>query len=138
MSSTFAWYADAGLTVPLTRGDFVRGSSVAPVNRVFYFGSPAAGKQLQNVNDPGIDPLQVSVTDSSGGSGVEAADVKLASSFAGLDSATGGAALSIGTTILSGAANAVPVFVRVSSALTAEGNYDDVQLRVADWLESDA
>lgn len=135
--STFAWYADAGLTVPLTRGDFVRGTTPADVNRVVYFGSPEAGKQLQNVNDPGVDPLQVTVVDAGGG-GVATADVRLASSFGGLASATPGAALNIGSTILSGPANAVPVFVRVSSSLAVVGNYDDVSLRVADWLESDA
>lgn len=138
MSSTFAWYADAGLTVPLSRGDFVRGTTPANVNRVVYFGSPVAGKKLQKVSDPGIDALQVSVMDSAGGSGLAAADVKLASSFAGLDGAVGGAALGIGATLLSGPGNAVPVFVRVGGALTAEGNYDDVSLSVADWLESDA
>ncbi len=134
---SFNWFADAGLTVPLTRGDFVRGATPGNVNRVFYFGSPLAGRQLQNVADPGVDPLEVSIVDAAGGSGVAASEVRLASSFAGLATATGGAPLGIGTTILSGAANAVPVFVRLASALTAEGAYDDISLQVADWLESE-
>lgn len=138
MSSSFSWYTDAGLTVPMTRGDFVRGTTPSNVSRVVYFGSPLAGKQLQHVNDPGVDPLQVEVDDAAPGAGLAAADVKLASSFAGLDGAVGGAALSIGATLLSGPGNAVPVFVRIGGALTTEGNYDDLSLRVADWLESDA
>lgn len=135
---TFAWYSDAGLTAPLTRADFVRGSTAAPVNRIIYFGSTTAGKKLQKVSSPGIDPVQVTVADATSGSGVEAANVKLALTFAGLDTATGGAALSIGTTILSGAANAVAVFVRITSAITTPGNYDDASIRVVDWVESDA
>lgn len=135
MSSTFAWYADAGLTVPLTRGDFVRGATPAPVNRIVYFGSPVAGKLLQHASDPGIEPLQVTVVDAASGSGVAVADVKLASTFAGLDSAVGGAALNLGTTLASGAGNAVPVFVRVGGSIATPGNYDDVSLQVADWLE---
>jgi len=134
---TFAWYSDAGLTAPLTRADFVRSSTATPVNRLVYFGSPATGKKLQKVSAPGVDQLQVSVADSAVGSGVEAANVKLALTFAGLDSATGGAALNIGATILSGAANAVAVFVRITSALTTPANHDDVSIRVLDWLESD-
>ena len=134
---SFNWYADAGLTVPLTRGDFVRGATPADVNRLFYFGSPATGKKLQAVSDPGVDALEVSIVDASGGSGVAAAEVKIASTFAGLAGATGGAPLAIGPTVLSGAANAVPVFVRVSSSLSTVGNYDDITLRVADWVESD-
>ncbi len=134
---SFNWYADAGLTVPLTRGDFVRGSSLGDVNRVVYLGSTDTGRQLQAESDPGVDALQVTVVDADGGSGVAASEVKLALSFAGLAGATGGAALSIGPTILSGAANAVPVFVRLGSALTAEGNYDDISLRLSGWVESD-
>lgn len=134
---TFAWYSDAGLTAPLTRADFVRSSTATPVNRLVYFGSPATGKKLQKVSSPGVDQLQVSVADSAVGSGVEVANVKLALTFAGLDSATGGAALNIGTTILSGAANAVAVFVRITSSLTTPANHDDVSIRVLDWLESD-
>jgi len=134
---TFAWYSDAGLTAPLTRADFVRGSTATPVNRIAYFGSTTAGKKLQKVSNPGVDPVQVTVADSGLGSGVEAADVKLALTFAGLDSATGGAPLSIGTTILSGAANSVAVFIRITSAITTPSNSDDASLQVLDWLESD-
>lgn len=134
--STFGWYSDAGLTVPLTRADFERGTTAAAVDKLAYFGSPATGKKLQKVTTPGTDPLQVVVADAAGG-GVAVADVRLSLTSPGLGSATGGAALSIGTTILSGPANAVPVFIRLNSSLTVAGNYDDVSLSVPDWLESD-
>lgn len=45
-------------------------------------------------------------------------EIKLASTAAGLDSASAGAALDLGTTILSGAANAVEVNIRVTNAVT--------------------
>lgn len=134
--STFAWYSDAGLTAPLTRADFTRGSTAAAVDKLVYFGSTATDKKLQNATTPGTGPVQVVMADAAGG-GVAVADVKLALSSPGLGSATGGAALNIGTTILSGASNAVPVFIRLNSSLTTIGNYDDVSLRVEDWLESD-
>ena len=134
--STFAWYSDAGLTAALTRADFTHGSTATPVDKVVYFGSPASSKKLQSSVTPGTTPLQVAISDAAGG-GVAVADVKLALSSIGLGSATGGASLNIGTTILSGSANAVPVFVRLTSALTAIGNYDDVSLSVSSWVESD-
>ena len=133
--STFAWFSDAGLTAPLTRADFTRGSTAAPVDKVVYFGSPATGKKLQSSVTPGTTALQVAVSDAAGG-GVAVGDVKLALSSVGLGSATGGAALNIGTTILSGAVNAVPVFARLTSSLTTIGNYDDVSLSVSSWVES--
>ncbi len=131
---SFAWYADAGLTVPLTRGDFARGSSAAPVDRLVYFGSPASGKQLQNAGDPGVDPLLVTIV---GGGDVPASDVYLALTAPGLNTATGGAALSIGATILSGPSNAVAVFARIDSDLTAQDTYDGASLQVEDYLETD-
>lgn len=136
--STFAWYADAGLTIPLTRADFVRGSTLSNVNRVVYFGSPTEGKVLRRQSDPGVDPLQVAIVDANGAAAPAAADVKLASTFAGLDSATPGAPLSIGTVLNSGAVNAVPVFVRFGGSISAPGEYDDLSLQVSDWLESTA
>lgn len=138
MSSTFAFFADAGLTAPMTRADFVRGSTAVAVDKIVYFGSPATGKKLQNVNDPGVDALEVSAVDAASGSGVEVANIKLALTAGGLASATGGAPLSIGTTLLSGSANAVAVYVRLTSAITTAGNYDDTSLQVADWVEADA
>lgn len=138
MSITFGWYANAGLTSPLTRSDFVRSGVAGPVDRVVYFGSPAAGRQLQNAADPGVDPLQVELADGDDGVGVDPAEVSLALSAAGLDAATPGVPLVIGTTLLSGPANAVAVHVRVDSAITAIGEFEDVSLRVAGVLETAA
>jgi len=45
-------------------------------------------------------------------------EIKLATTAAGLDSATGGAALNLGTTILAGVGNAVEVNIRVENTVT--------------------
>lgn len=133
--STFAWWADAGMTIPLTRLDFVRGPTPGAVDASAWFGSNVSGKQLQAASDPGTDPVQVSIVDAASGSGVEVAHVKLALSQAGLAGATAGAALPIGTTIPAG--SPVQVWVRVTSPTTAVGNYDDARIEVAGWVESD-
>jgi hypothetical protein len=133
---SFGWFGDAGLTVPLTRADFVRGAPAA-VDRVVYFGSTATGKKLQRASSPGVAALEVVVQDADTGAGVQASHVRLALSAGGLAAATPGAALPIGATVLSGAANAVPVFVRLDAPLTTAGNYDDVSLAVNGSLETD-
>lgn len=48
----------------------------------------------------------------------EPAEIKLAATAVGLDSATAGAALALGNTILSGTANAKQVHIRVTNAVT--------------------
>ena len=130
----FDWWADSGMTVPLTRLDFVRTATPAAVDAKAYFGNPIAGTKLQNSTSPGSAPLQITVDDSAPGSGVEAAGIKLAASVGGLAGATAGAPLGIGTTLFAGPA--VTVYVRVTSGITALGDYDDVSLLVPDRLET--
>lgn len=48
----------------------------------------------------------------------EPTEIKLATTAAGLDSATAGAALSLGTTLTSGVGNAVEINIRVTNAVT--------------------
>jgi len=74
---------------------------------VFYVGTPESGNKLQDATNPGVDPIELSIVDASAGSGVEASHIKLALSEAGLSSATGGAALSLGTSIAGGTGLAV-------------------------------
>lgn len=52
-------------------------------------------------------------------------EVKLALSSIGLDSATGGAALSVAVTIDSLAVNAVPIYIRVENTVTTVSNNTD-------------
>jgi len=130
--STFRFFADAGLTVPLTSGSFAVAAGASNVDRVVWFGSPEAGLSLVRVSDPGVDPVQVVPEDTDEESGLDATDVRLALSSAGLGSATPGAALTLGTSIASGAANAIPVYVRVSPGAAPVGQYLDLMLVVDD------
>lgn len=113
---TWKLYADAGLTndvssaIPVAQ---VAGGSATDV--LVYFGNPTAGATLQAASSPGSDPITLTPSDSASGSGVEASMIKLATSAAGLDSATAGAALSLGTSLTSGVGNAVPIYVRIDA-----------------------
>lgn len=138
MSITFGFYADAGLTVPLTTGGVTQIAGGGAVDRLIYFGSPASGKQLQAVSDPGVAPVQVSVVDANPDSTIEASAIRLALSSGGLGSATPGAALTLGTTLNSGAGNAVAVYVRTDGAISTPGTYTDLALRVAGVVETEA
>ncbi len=129
---SFDLYADAGLTVLFdlehvsTQGD-----------RLVYFGDPVPGRQLRDAAAPGVEDVLLAIVDSASGSGLAASSVKLASTNGGLTGATGGAALSLGHTILSGAGNAKPVHIRFdTSAGTVGQEYTDLGLRWADVIDT--
>lgn len=127
--ATFAVYTDAALTTPLT-GSLVfaqsaDGSTGAMVTTI-YIGSPVALRVLRAAANPGVDPLVLSVTDSSG-AGSPAADVTLGLE-GGFVGRAPGAPLSIGTQINGGLANAVPVFIRVEDSTGDIGVHTDLAL----------
>lgn len=130
---SFGFYSDAGLTVPITT---LRHYSTQ-ADRLIYFGNPTSGRQLQDAASPGVDNVLVSVVDSAGGSGLAASSVKLSATSGGLTGATGGAALSLGHTVLSGAVNAKPIHLRFdTSAGTLGSDYTDLSLSIPDVIES--
>lgn len=134
--STFGFFADAGLTTPVTS---LRHYSTALGDRLVYFGSPATGKTLQDAEAPGVDPVMVSVVDAATGAGLPASAIKLAATSGGLAGATPGAALSLGVLVASGAANAKTVHVRFdTSAGTVPNDYTDLSLAVQSVIEADA
>lgn len=133
--STWAFFADSGLTVPATGGAAVASNGTS-TDRLIWFGSPVAGKTLQAATSPGAANVQILVTDSAPGSGVEASAIRLALSSAGLSSATPGAALSVGTTLSSGPAGAVPVYVRSSRGALGVGVYPGLSLTTSSVIES--
>lgn len=137
MSTTWQFFADAGLTTPLTQGGATQIANGPAVDSIIYFGSNATAKKLESAAAPGVDPVQVAVVDSDAGGGLAETAITLALSAAGLDTATPGAALVMGTTLLSGTGGAVAVFVRTNSGVSAPGTYSDLALRVPDIVESD-
>lgn len=121
MAISFGFFTDSGLTAPLTSG--IQHSKLASVSNAaqdvrLYFGSPATGTQLQRATNPGIANIQLEITDSDLGNAPAASAVTLALSQSGLGTAVPGAPLSLGTVILSGAANAIEIWVRTMNSLS--------------------
>lgn len=140
MSNALRFYQDAGMTMPANILEALQSDdgSAAAVDRVAYLGSPVAGKKFQSTSAPGTAQMVVSVADSETGLQIAPTTVRLALSSGALASATPGAALDVGTEILSGTGNAVPVHVRFDAAAIAAGVYDNLALATSLTLEVDA
>lgn len=120
MSTTWTFYADAGLTSDLSAGvPVAQVASGSAADVLVYFGSIAVSKTLQAASSPGFDQITLTPADASPGSGVETSMISLASTALGLDSATPGAPINLGVTLTSGDTNAVPVWVRVNAGALA-------------------
>ena len=139
MALTFKFFTDSNLTQELTGNlvfdQAVDGSSGAAV-KTLYFGSTTANRKLEAASNPGVDQVAISIVDSATGSGNPTTAVKLASTLGGLSGATAGAPLNLGTSVLSGVANAKPVYVQVTDQTHAVGNYTDLSLQTVSAVES--
>ncbi len=136
-TTTWKFYADAGLTSDVSAGiPVAQVASGGATDLLVYFGSTASGATLQAASSPGGDPITITPADSASGSGVETSMIRLASTALGLDSATPGAAMSLGVSLSSGASNAVPVWVRVAAGALAVGSYTDGGLELCAVVES--
>lgn len=140
MATSLKVYADAALSSVVHSPNILQklDGTTGPVDFVFYFGSALSGKRIQALSNPGVDNVVLSVADADGASGQSLAAVKLALTKAGLDTATAGASLTLGTQILSGPDGAVPVHVRVQATLLAAGTYEGLSLNTNDLVESNA
>lgn len=131
MASTFAFYLDAALTIPLTSSLLTSqnadGSSGFQDFQI-WLGSNAVGKTLRADSNPGVDQLTLSVVDAASGSGQPASAIKLAATQGTLAAATGGASLNLGTTILSTVGLAVSFWVRLTDTTHVVGTYTDLSL----------
>ena len=79
----------------------------------FYIGHPTLPVRVES--NPGVDLIICSLVDASPGAGVEVANIKLALSAAGLDTAVAGDPMNVGTTVQPGSVNAAAVHFRYSS-----------------------
>lgn len=131
----FGFYKDAGLTVPIST-DYRHFSTQG--DRLLYFGNPASGFQLTDSADPGVGTMQISITDSDGpGTDFSVENVVISLTSGGLDIATPGDPLDIGTVVLSGSANALTVYVRfLGIDSEPNGDYLDLGLAISDVIES--
>lgn len=138
MALSFNFYFDAALTQPVTAETPISAAftGAASTDLQLWFGSTASSTQVQDLTTPGTTPISISPSDSAAGSGQPDTALKLSTSQAGLDTATAGATLEIGTTVLSGVANAFPFWLRISNALTAVAVYTDLSLITSEIIES--
>jgi len=119
MALSFKLYTDAALTAEFNgtlQTTHNTTGSTGRVDTVLYLGSTATSKTLEADSNPGVDQITLTAADSAIGSGHEAAEIKMALSQAGLDSATGGAALAIGISVLSGVPGDLPIWFGIDAA----------------------
>lgn len=137
MATSLAAYSDSALTTiidgaaPLTFTPTVLNATPAPQQQI-WIGSPTVGKEHRRKTLPGTNQLVLSVVDSNGATDEEVTDVKLALTEGGLATAVAGDPLDLGTSILSGVANAVSVWVEIGDSSGAVGTYTDISLKVLD------
>ena len=131
--STFAFFADAGLTVPLPSLSASVSTAGGQAQGIVFFGSATPGRTL--TRDGGVN-LAVEVADQVAGAGLAAAAVKLALSASGLNSAAAGGALDLGPSLASGPSNSVAVFWRVTLPAGAAAVFADLSLAVNGLLEA--
>lgn len=108
-------YVDSALTTPATLPlSFTQDAlgSMLPHQRLVYLGSVDSGLKFEAESDPGVDQIVLSISDSMPGSGQPTTAIKLATSALGLATATAGASLNLGTQMLSGVPNAVPIWIQ--------------------------
>lgn len=131
MARTFYWYSNSSLTTQITTLSqaFAEDGSDGAIDRLVYIGSVSTGKKLLADTNPGVDPIPIFIDDDDGaGIGQSVAGVKLALDQADLDTAVAGAPLDGPTQILSGVAQALPVWIRRDPDELTEGTYDDLIL----------
>ena len=130
MALVFNFYSDAALTTPVppSLSFFQDAAAPAAEDKIIYFGSTNAAKIIKAASDPGVAQIVLSVADAGVGSGSPAADVKLALSAGGLATATGGAALNLGTQVAGGVANAVAIHLRVLDSTGVSAVNTDLSL----------
>jgi hypothetical protein len=130
--ASFAFYLDSSLTQMVTSNvEVPEGTN----DMRFYLGSTNASVKLQNATAPGVDSIVIAVEDTNPGSNAEASWIKLAFTQAGLSGASGGASLSVGTTVYGGVSSAVPIWVRIANSLSGAASSTDLSLHITDAKE---
>ena len=138
MAQTFKWYLNSSLTTELTTLSQAFGSdgSDGAIDKLVYLGSTTTGKKILAASDPGVDAIPISIADDDGsGTWPAATGVKLALTQGDLDTAVAGAAIDGPAQILSGVAQALPVWIRRDPNNLTEGTYDDLSIAFGPVVE---
>ncbi|RUM30221.1 MAG: hypothetical protein DSY42_04885 [Aquifex sp.] len=136
----FGFFADPQLTTPLTSLSMVVNAQTGGTKDfVLYFGSPDS--TVKAVPDPqGNNPneIQVYLRDLITGNGHDIGTeviYRLATTQAGLDTATDNTPLSLGTQVLGGTANAIEIWLRlIENPQPNPGNFTDLELTTTDYI----
>lgn len=137
MSNSLRFYTDSGMTVQFSLLSAVQtdDGAASAVDSVSYIGSPVTGMKFRDTTSPGTAQIVLSIVDSMTGMQIPASSVRLALSSGALPGATPGASLNLGTQILSGSGNALPVYARIDSAAIAAGTYNNLSLVTSSTIE---
>jgi hypothetical protein len=137
MAVSLKFYEDSSLTTEITSVTInqLADGSTGDVNKLVYLGSTVDTSTFEATSDPGVDQIEITIEDASPGSGVQASNIKLALSSGGLDSATAGDPLDVGTSIDGGVANAVPIYIR-SDTPAISNSSTEITLETNDITET--
>lgn len=140
MTISLAFYADSGGTTtatnPLPLVQDVDGV-LDPDTATVYLLSLASGKKFQAASDPGVDSILVTIDDQETGTGQAASAITLATSEAGLSTAVAGEPLDLGPTLLSGTANATPIWIQFDDDTGVVATDLDIRLLTNALVETD-
>lgn len=140
MTVSLQYYLDAALTAPVVTPLNVQQAddgSTGPVDLNVFVGSVALGKKFQAQSNPGIDQITITIEDATPASGQEPDAIKLALTAIGLDSATEGDPLNVGTQILSQVGNALSLWIRVEDQTGIVATSLDLSLKTNPLIEVD-
>jgi len=125
MTISLGFFSDAALTVPVTTLTFIHAidDSLPFVKQRVFLGSPNVASTFQAASNPGVDDIEVSLTDPNVPDGFNIAHVKVAASSLALDTAIPGDPFVVGTQINGGAGNGVEVWFQVIDTNLSQGTY---------------
>lgn len=137
MATSLNFYTDSALSTELTTLDIPQlPDGLSPdIDNVIYLGSTLSGSIFQATTDPGVDQIVIAIIDANIGSGIEASNIKIALTSGGLDSATAGASLNVGTSINGGTGSAVALYIRSDTPVLASTD-TDITLETNDITET--
>lgn len=125
MAISLGFFNDAALTVPVSTLTFIHAidDSLPFVKQRVFLGSPNVVSVFQAASNPGVDDIEVDITDPNLPDGFNANMVKVAASSLALDTAIPGDPFVIGPQILGGPGNGVEVWLQVIDTNLAQGIY---------------
>jgi hypothetical protein len=132
---SIGFFTDSGLSQPaarLTATAAANGSGSS--DHQFWLGGTDEMREHVAASDPGVDDVEVSITDGAGGASLLPSALRMATTQGGLSTAMPGAPLAVGTSIAGGSANAVAVWVRVDAPAIAAAIYDNLSLTTNDLI----